>query len=183
MTIFGKKKRIYMDYASTTPTSQEVFSAMAKYSKNNFANPSALHLEGQNAKETLKVSKEKISKILNVRSNEIVFTSGGTESNNLALMGVFKAAIKNGIVKPHIITSNIEHPAILNVCEEIEKMGGEVTYVKVSKDGLISAQDIFDSIKENTVLITIMYANNEIGTIQPIEDISRKIKSWKLKNH
>lgn len=182
MTWFNKKKRIYMDYASTTPTSPEVFLAMTEYSKKNFANPSALHFEGRNAKEALKVSREKISKFLNVRSNEIIFTSSGTESNNLAVMGVFKSAIKLGISKPHIITTNIEHPAILNVCEEVEKMGGEVTYIKVSKDGLVSPQDIFDAIKDNTVLISVMYANNEIGTIQPIENISRKIKNWKLKN-
>lgn len=182
MRVFGKKKRIYMDYASATPTDLEVFSAMAKYSEDNFANPSALHKEGMEAKNTLKNSRENISKILNTRSTEIIFTGGGTESNNLALMGVFKAALTSGISKPHIITTNIEHPAILNVCDEIEKMGGEITRVKVLEDGTVSPQDIYNEIKENTVLITIMYANNEIGTIQPIENIAKKIKNWKLKN-
>lgn len=183
MRIFGKKKRIYMDYASSTPTSPEVFSAMKDYAKNNFANPSALHKEGQDSKNHLKISKEFIAKIFSVKSTEILFTSGGTESNNIALFGVFKKAIENGISRPHIITTNIEHPAVLNVCAEIEKMGGEVSYLKVSEEGLVSAQDVFDAIKENTVLVSIMYANNEIGTIQPIEDIAKKIKNWKQINN
>lgn len=182
MQVFGKKKRIYMDYASATPTDLEVFSAMSKYSKSNFANPSALHKEGMEAKSVLISSRESISKILNSRSTEIVFTSGGTESNNLAVMGVFKSALAMGISRPHIITTNIEHPAILNVCEEIKKMGGEVTYLKVSEEGLILPQDVYNAIKENTVLVTVMYANNEIGTIEPIENIARKIKEWKSKN-
>ena len=176
-------KRVFLDYASITPIAPEVVLAMVEYSKNNFANPSALYSEGVRAKEMIKESKEKISMILGTRSNEIIFTSGGTESDNLALLGVFEHALENGILKPHIITSTIEHPAILEVCREIERRGGEVTYISVSEEGLVSSRDIMREIKENTILVSVMYANNEIGTIQPIREIGRMIKDFRLKNN
>ena len=182
--MFTKKinKRIFLDYASITPIEKEVTKVMDEYSKNNFANPSSLYEEGINAKEIMKESREKIANLLGGRANEIIFTSGGTESNNLALLGVFEKAFKNGILKPHIITTNIEHPAILEVCSEIERRGGEVTYISVSEEGLISTKEVLGAVKENTILVSTMYANNEIGTIQPIKEIGKVIKNWKEKN-
>ncbi len=182
-----------MDYVSITPVAKEVSGAMAKYSAKNFANPSALYGEGMKAKEVMKESREKIARVLGTRANEIIFTSGGTESDNLALLGVFEEIQRSGLwcpisqgqtsgakFIPHIVTTRIEHPAILEVCKEIERRGGEVTYVGVSEDGLVSPKDILAAIKENTVLVSVMYANNEIGTIQPIKEIGKAIKNWKI---
>lgn len=173
------KKRIFLDYASITPIAPVVSKVTDEYSKSNFANSSALYGEGQLAKEAMKNSREKIAKVIGGRANEIIFTSGGTESNNLALLGVFESARSLGIEKPHIITTTIEHPAILEVCSEIERRGGEVTYLPVSEDGFVSPKEISNAIKENTVLVTVMFANNEIGTIEPIKEIGKIIKGWR----
>lgn len=180
--LWNKKKRIYLDYASKTPTDPRVLASMKPFFDKNFSNPSSLHKEGQNSKKVLSDARKDIAKILLSNESEIIFTSGGTESNNLALLGVFDAALKSGIKNPHIISTEIEHPAILEVCKEIQKRGGEVTLVPVNNEGLVSSQDIFSAIKENTVLVTVMYANNEIGTIQPIKEIGTKIKQWREKN-
>ena len=179
---FGKKeKRIYMDFASKTPVCEEVVSAMQPFYGIEFSNPSALHREGLSAKKAVVESRKKIADILKSKDSEIFFISGGTEGNNLAIFGTFQSALKRGVVKPHIITSNVEHSSVLEVCKRIEELGGEVTYVPVSEDGLISPKDIFENIKDNTVLVSIMYSNNEIGTIQPIKEIGAKIKQWKEK--
>jgi cysteine desulfurase len=181
MFLKKSRKRIFLDYASITPAAKEAAEAMAEYSRKNFANPSALYEEGMRAKQAMKDSREKIARILGARAGEIVFASGGTESDNLALLGVFEAARQNGIGRPHIIATKIEHPAILEVCREIEKRGGEVSYISVSPDGLVSPKDIPAAIKENTFLVSVMYANNEIGTIQPIKEIGKLIKEWRVK--
>ena len=182
MSLFSRKpKRIFLDYASSTPIDKDVSSKMDEYNSKGFANPSALYMEAISAKEVLNSSREKIASILNCRKNEIIFTSGGTEGNNLALLGLFEKYKKKDFI-PHIITSNIEHPAILEVCKEIEKRGGKVTRVSVSEEGLVNPKDILNAITEETILVTIMYANNEIGTIQRVREIGKIIKEWR-ENH
>jgi cysteine desulfurase len=167
-------KRVFLDYASTTPISKEVSLAM-KQVEHNFQNPSALYIESIKAKEIVNQSKKSISEILNCQSESIIFTSGGTESNNLALLGVFEKYKSKDFV-PHFITTKIEHPAILEVCREIERRGGEVTYLDVEENGVLSPKMVREAIKDNTVLVSVIYANNEIGTIQPIKEIGRIVK-------
>lgn len=169
-----------MDYASITPVAREVAEAMRQYESGSFANPSALYAEAIAGKEAAQNARGKIARILNVRKNEIIFTASGTESNNLALLGVFKACRTKDFI-PHIIVSEIEHPSILEICEEIKRLGGEVTYVLVSEEGIVNLKDIRTALRDNTVLISVMYANNEIGTIQPIKEIGRMIKEWRQK--
>ena len=176
------RKRIFLDYASVTPVSPEVLNVMQKCAEENFANPSALYEEGREAKEILKSARQKIAEIVGCHAKEIIFTSGGTESDNMAILGVFQSAKNSGVVSPHIITTKIEHPAVLEACHEVERRGGEVTYLPVSEDGLVSVADVAGALKENTVLISVMFANNEIGTIQPIAEISKVIKKWREKN-
>lgn len=175
-----KKKRIFLDYASTTPVNKEVEVVMRK-SQENFANPSALYSEALLVKEKIKDAKEKVADILGCQKEEIFFTSGGTEGNNMALLGVFEKYKTDDFI-PHFVTTVIEHPAVLEVCKEIERRGGEVTYVAVSENGIVNPKDIEKAIKENTVLVSVMYANNEIGTIQPIKEIGKVIKEYRRKN-
>ncbi len=163
-----------MDYASTTPVSKEVFFAMREV-EGNFQNPSALYSESIFAKNKIDESKKIISELLNCQSENIIFTSGGTESNNLALLGIFDKYKTEDFI-PHFITTKIEHPAILEVCKEIERRGGEVTYLDVEENGIINPKKIRGAMRENTVLVSVMYANNEIGTIQPIKEIGKIIK-------
>jgi cysteine desulfurase len=176
------KKRIFLDYASVTPVAPEVLKVMEKTARENFANPSALYEEGREAKEILKISRQKIAESIGCRSQEIVFTSGGTESDNMAILGVFQSAKNSGILAPHIVTTKIEHPAVLEACHEVERRGGEVTYLPVSEDGLVSVKNLESAMKENTILVSVMFANNEIGTIQPIAEIGKTIKKWREKN-
>jgi cysteine desulfurase len=175
---FIGKKRVFLDYASSTPVLEEVEQEMAKYKSATFYNPSALYSEALSAKEALSISRNKIANLISAQKNNIVFTSGGTEGNNLAILGVFEAHKKDNFV-PHFITTSIEHPAVLEVFKEIENRGGEVTIVPVDVDGIVKPKDIKDSIKENTVLVSVMYANNEIGTVQPINEIAKTIRDWR----
>jgi len=176
-----KKKRIFLDYASTTPVLKEVVLAMRKIQENSFANPSALYTEAIFTKSLIDESRKKISELIGAEKKEIFFTSGGTESNNLAILGTFNFFKKDGFV-PHIVTTKIEHPAILEVCKHLESIGGEVTYLDVSDEGLVSIKDVRSAIKSNTVLVTIQYVNNEIGTIQSIKEIGRVIKEYRIEN-
>ncbi len=175
------KKRVFLDYASITPVDARVAKKMRECEEASFANPSALYGEALKAKEMVVEAREKVAEILHAQKGEIVFTSGGTEGNNLAILGVFEK-LKTKDFVPHFVTSVIEHPSILEVFKEIERRGGKVTYVSVSSDGLVNPKDIREVLKENTVLVSIAYANNEIGTIQPIHDIGRVIKEHRLKN-
>lgn len=175
---FGSNSgRIYMDYAGGTPVSSTVLKEMQKY-ENIFANPSGLYSESVVAKDLLGSFRTRVAKILNVNKNEVIFTSGGTEGNNLALLGVFEYYNSNTFT-PHIITSAIEHSSILEVCKEIERRGGEVTILPVNSDGIISLDEFRNAIKPNTVLVSLTFANSEIGTIQPINDIAKIIKESK----
>jgi cysteine desulfurase len=190
----SNKDRVFLDYASVTPVDSRVADIMSEIQNNTWANPSAIYSSGLEAKEVLQQSKQKIANLLGGQSKEIFFTASGTESDNLAILGVFehyyntkklfpKSNLGQKGFVPHIVTTVIEHPAILEACKEIERRGGEVTYVGVGEDGIVSPKDIASSIKENTVLVSVMYANNEIGTIQPIHDISRRIKDWRQKSN
>ena len=167
-----------MDYASITPVRKEVVSVMEPFLKEFFANPSALYKEGVDNKIAIEKARQEIASDINGRPSEIIFTASGTESNNLALFGIFNF-FKKGKFVPHIVTSVIEHPAILEVCKEIEKLGGEVTYLPVDSKGFVLISDVKKSLKKNTVLVSIMYANNEIGTIQPIKEIAKTIRAFK----
>ncbi len=175
-----KSKRIFLDYAGSTPVDFSVTKEMQKFQK-YFANPSGLYRESVEAKEFLGEFRIRVAKVLNVTKNEIIFTSGATEGNNLALLGVFEASKKDSFV-PHFITSAIEHSSTLEVCKEIEMRGGEVTVLSVSADGLVSADSVKNSLKTNTVMVSLGLANSEIGTLQPISEIGKVIKDWNIEN-
>ncbi|WP_333656919.1 cysteine desulfurase NifS [Methanothrix soehngenii] len=163
-------KRIYMDHSATTPVAPEVLAAMLPYFGEKFGNASSLHRSGREAKEALEDSREKVAALLGARAEEIIFTSGGTESDNLALKGIARKNRKHG---KHIITTQIEHPAILETCRALEKDGFEVTYLPVTGEGLVELSTLEASIRPDTILISVMHANNEVGTIQPLEEIGR----------
>lgn len=159
-----------MDHSATTPVAPEVLAAMLPYFGEKFGNASSLHRSGREAKEALEDSREKVAALLGARAEEIIFTSGGTESDNLALKGI---ARKNRKLGKHIITTQIEHPAILETCRALEKEGFEVTYLPVTAEGLVELSTLEASIRPDTILISVMHANNEVGTIQPLEEIGR----------
>jgi cysteine desulfurase len=163
-------KRIYMDHSATTPVAPEVLQAMLPYLSDKFGNASSLHSFGQEAKEALEESREKVAKLLAANPEEIIFTSGGTESDNLALKGI---ARRNKDKGKHIITTSIEHPAILETCKKLEKEGFAVTYLPVTREGLVDLAALEAAIRPDTILISVMHANNEVGTIQPLEEIGQ----------
>jgi len=175
------ENRIFLDYASITPIDSEVEKEMTKIQKKFWANPSSLHLEGENAKKILEEARTKIARILHCRSSEIFFTSGGTESLNTAILGVIRSALKNKTI-PHIITSSIEHPAVLEPIKFLlkEKMI-EVSFISPNEKGIINLESVRKEIKQNTVLVIIQHANNEIGTIQPVRKIKDVIENCKSK--
>ena len=161
------KKLIYLDYAAATPVDPRVLKAMQPYFSTLFANPSGLHEAAQEAREAVEEARYIVAKIIKVLPEEIIFTSGGTESINLALKGV---ALRKG--KGHLITSQIEHPAVLETCAYLERKGFSVTYLAVDKSGLVDPEELVKAIRKDTFLVSIMYANNEIGTIEPIKEIA-----------
>ena len=163
-------KRIYMDHSATTPLDPQVLEAMLPYFSEKFGNASSLHSYGLEAKEALEDAREKVAALLGAKAGEIIFTSGGTESDNLALKGI---AYKNRDKGKHIITTNFEHPAILETCRQLEKEGFAVTYLPVTAEGMVEPASLEAAIRPDTILISVMHANNEIGTIQPIEDIGK----------
>ncbi|MEM3408600.1 MAG: cysteine desulfurase NifS [Candidatus Micrarchaeia archaeon] len=173
-------KRIYLDYAATTPVRDEVIQEMLPYFNKNFGNASSLHMDGRIAADALKRAREKIANIINASPEEIVFTSGGTESDNLAIKGIAYANKDKG---NHIITSSIEHHAVLNTVKELEKEGFKVTFIPVNKFGEVDPKDVENAITDKTILISIMHANNEIGTIQPIEKIGKVARKYNIPFH
>lgn len=166
-------KRVYLDYAATTPTDPEVIAAMQPYFFDKFGNASSLHAYGQEAKKALEDSRQMLADFIGAKPVEIIFTSGGTESDNSALLGVAYALEKKG---NHIITSVIEHHAISEPAKFLEKKGFKVTYLGVDKDGLVSGDDLKKAITDKTILISVMHANNEIGTLQPIAQLGKLAK-------
>jgi len=164
------KKEIYLDYAAATPVRSEVIAAMQPYFSTEFANPSSNHAAGLKVQQALETSRIKVQTLLNAESpSEIIFTSGGTESINLAILGIARANSHKG---KHIITSKIEHKAVLETCKYLEKNEGfSITYLNVDSQGIINLQELHNAIRHDTILISIMYVNNELGTIQPISEI------------
>jgi len=169
-------KKIYLDYAATTPIAPEVLRVMLPYLKEEYGNPSSIYSLGQKAQMAIDKAREEVSRFLNCSPSEIIFTGSATEANNLAIFGIVRALRKKGI-KPHIITSQIEHHAVLEPCHQLEREGVEVTYLPVTKEGIVKVSDVKKAIKKNTVLVSVMYANNEIGTIQPIAEIGKLLKT------
>ncbi len=165
------KQTIYMDNAATTPVKEEVLSEMIPMFKDNFGNPSTIYKTGKAAKEKIETARKQVANALNAEKNEIFFTSCGTESDNWAIKGAALEGLKNN--KNHIITSKIEHHAVLHTTEFLENHGFEVTYLNVNKNGLINPEDVKNAITNKTCLVSIMYANNEIGTVQPIQEIGK----------
>lgn len=163
-------RKVYLDHSATTPVRREVAKIVSEYMLDRFGNPSSIHSYGQEAKTALEKARSQVADLINADAAEIIFTSGGTEADNLAIMGVAQANATKG---NHIITSAIEHHAVLDTCKELEKEGFEVTFLPVDEDGLVSLEDVKKAIKQETILITIMHANNEVGTIEPIEEIGK----------
>ena len=163
----------YFDHAGTTPTAPEVVEAMLPYFGHLYGNPSSVHTVGQEARHALDDSRESVASVLNCRTREIVFTSGGTESDNAAIHGAATALRETG---SHVITSSVEHHAVLHACQFLENVGFDVTYLPVDGDGIVSAESVYNSINEDTTLVTLMYANNEIGAINPITEIAKAVK-------
>jgi cysteine desulfurase len=160
-------KRIYLDHAATTPVDKRVLKAMMPYFTHKYGNPMSLHSFGREALKGVEQARDKIAGFFSCEKEEIYFTSGATESNNWVIKGVVNASkVKN----PHIITSSIEHHCILEACENVN---AEITYIKPNKEGIVLVEDVKKAIKKNTILISIMYVNNEIGTVQPIKEISK----------
>lgn len=164
---------IYLDNNATTKTDEEVVKAMMPYLLDNYGNPSSIYKIGRENKKVVEDSREKIAKILNCEPNEIYFTSGGSESDNTAIRGIAYSYKNKG---NHIITSKIEHPAVLETCKQLEKEGFEVSYIGTDENGIVDLEELKKEIKQATTLITIMFANNEIGTLQPIKEIGEIAK-------
>jgi cysteine desulfurase NifS len=160
---------IYLDYNATTPIDPQVAEAMLPYIHQHFGNPSSSHIYGTRAKMAVDEARDRVASLLGCQVNEIVFTSGGTEANNYAIKGVVGAYQDKG---NHIITSSVEHPAVIEVCQYLETRGCRVTYLPVDEYGLVHPKQVQDAITPQTVLVTIMHANNEVGTIEPIREIA-----------
>lgn len=162
-----------MDHSATTPVAPEVLDAMMPYFNIKYGNASSLHSFGREAREALEESRVTVAGVLKAKPDEIIFTSGGTESDNLAIKGIAHRYQDKG---KHIITTSIEHPAVLEVCRALTKVGFQVTYLPVNKEGLVELSSLESAIRDDTILISVMHANNEIGTIQPIEEIGKLAK-------
>ena len=173
-------KPIYLDYNATTPHDPEVIEAMRPYFEEEFGNPSSSHYYGSKPKQAVIKAREQVASLLNCAPEKIIFTSGGTESNNFAIKGCAESFGHKG---NHIITSQIEHPAVLQVCRFLGKNGFEVTYLPVDEFGLVNVADVKAAIRKKTVLISIMHANNEVGTIEPIAEIAQLAKQHDIIFH
>ncbi len=167
------EKTIYLDNAATTKIHLEVLESMMPYLTDTYGNPSSIYTLGRKSREAIDLSRDKIAKILNAKSSEIYFTSGGSESDNWGIKGVAFANEKKG---KHIITTNIEHHAVLHTCQYLEKYGFEITYLPVKENGIVDINDLRNAIRDDTILVSVMFANNEIGTIQPVKAIGEITK-------
>ena len=188
----GMFRRIYLDNSATTPVDPRVVEAMMPFLTEQFGNASSIHYYGQQARSAVDKARHQVANLIGARPNEVIFTSGGTESNNLAIRGLLEASVSSPHVsevptqtsdqldqngpRPHIITSAIEHSAVKNLCEDLEKHGVSVTYLPVYEDGLVRMEDVRSAMTDDTILISIMAANNEIGTLQPVEEIGKFVK-------
>jgi cysteine desulfurase len=170
--------KIYLDNAATTPVDREVIEEMLPYFTQKYGNASSLHSFGREARDAIERSRERVAELIGAKSEEIIFTAGGTESDNIAIKGI---AFRKG--KGHIITSQIEHPAVMATCQHLERKGFDVTYLPVDRYGMVNPEDVENAIRDDTILLTIMHANNEIGTIEPIEQIARIAKERGIPFH
>ncbi|MES2214267.1 MAG: cysteine desulfurase family protein [Patescibacteria group bacterium] len=178
---FFQKKRIFLDYASATPVLPEARKVMEKYVTDEFYNPSAIYAEGVLVRRELGQCREKVARHLHAGAKDIIFTSGGTESDNLAILGTFEKAAESVLV-PHIIVSELEHPAILEAAEEVKRRGGDYTIIRADEEGIIRPDTIEKAITENTVLVSVSLAAGSIGVIQPVSKIGRMIREVRKKN-
>jgi cysteine desulfurase NifS len=167
---FVPKRLIYLDNNATTPVAGPVREAMLPFLREGYGNPSALHRAGRDARGGIETARRQVARLLNTRPRRVVFTGGGSESDNLAIKG---AVFANPTLGKHVITSSIEHPAVLQTCRFLEKLGYRLTYLDVDEDGLIAPDKLAEAITDDTVLVSLMMANNEVGSIQPIEELSR----------
>jgi cysteine desulfurase len=166
-------ERIYLDHAATSPMHPSVIETMIKVMSEHFGNPSSIHSFGREARHILDQARVDIAKSIGAKPNEIIFTSGGTEADNLAIMGIAEGYHHKG---KHIITTMIEHHAVLHTCRLLEKNGFEVTYLPVDETGMVSVNSVQEALREDTILVSIMYGNNEVGTVQPITEIGKMLK-------
>ncbi|MED1065011.1 cysteine desulfurase [Bacillus paralicheniformis] len=173
-------ERIYLDHAATSPTDPRVVEKMLPYLTENFGNPSSIHSFGRESRKWLDGTRELIAREIGAHPNEIVFTSGGTEADNMAILGTALAREQQG---RHIITTKVEHHAVLHTCNRLEEMGFDVTYLDVDESGRISAEQVKDALRDDTILVTVMYGNNEVGTIQPIDEIGDLLKDHRALFH
>jgi len=173
-------RRVYLDHNATTPLAPEVLRAMTPYLTEEFGNASSIHSVGQRARAGVEQARSQVAALLGAREKEIVFTSGGTEADNMAIRGVVGASER---ARKHIVTSAIEHHAVLNTCQALEAEGVSVTYVPVSSGGVVDPEDVRRAITPDTVLITLMHANNELGTVQPIAEIAALARERKIPFH
>lgn len=174
------KRKVYMDHSATTPLAGEVFEAMEPYLKGSFGNPNSIHAWGREARKAVNEARDQIAELINAEAREIIITGGGSEADNLAIKGTAFALQDKG---KHIITSAIEHHAVLDACDWLEKIGFEVTVLPVDSNGTVDLEALEKAIRDDTILITIMYANNEVGTIQPVEKIIEIAKKRGVRVH
>ncbi len=170
--------KAYFDYAATSPPDPRVLKAMMPFFRQKFGNPSSIHSWGREAKTALDLARERVSRLLGAEAEEIIFTSGGTEANNLAIQGI---AWRQG--KGHIVTSRIEHHSVLRTCQFLEKQGFKVTYLPVGREGRVSPEAVQEAIRKDTILVSIMWVNNEIGAIQPIKEIAKICQDYRIPFH
>lgn len=175
------RKQIYLDYAASTPVDKKVLEAMMPYLRRHYGNPSSTHRLGQKTRAAIEYAREQVASFLRCNADEVIFMSGATEVNNLAIKGVLQEQReKSQELKPHIVTTAIEHESVLEPCQTLEKKGiAQVTYVKPQKDGIVLVEDVEKAIQPNTALVSIMYANSEIGTIQPIAEIAQAVRNFR----
>jgi cysteine desulfurase len=174
---------IYLDHAATTPVDEKVFQKMKPYFSDVFGNASSVHSFGREAGLAVEKARKETADFFGAKKEEIIFTSGATEANNLAIKGVVNKYYENNLQVPHIITTAFEHPCVLDTVKNLEKEGLiEADYINPKKDGVIDVRDIKNAIKTNTILVSVMYVNNEIGTVQPIQDIGKILKKYNIQN-
>src|SRR5918997_646308 len=166
-------RRVYLDNSATTPVDPRVVEAMLPYLTEKFGNPSSVHFYGQEARGAVDRARREVAALIHARPNEIVFLSGGTEANNLAIRGLAETSLNYG---RHIITSQIEHSSVRGICDALEKRGWEITRLPVYDDGIVRLADVRAALRPDTVLITVMLANNEIGTIQPVAEVGALVR-------
>jgi cysteine desulfurase len=175
-------KRIYLDHAATTPLDKRVAKAMADFELKNYGNPSSVHREGQDARAQIDFARASIAGFIAAKPQEIIFTSGATEANNMAILGVVNYAIATKKQKPHVITTELEHHSVYNTIKELEKRGAvEATFIKPSPNGLITSEQVMVEVKSNTVLVSVIFVSNEIGSVLPVREIGKALSQLKPK--